>query len=174
MSTKRGRPSDTDRILHECHVIREDIAELSRKLDGPTPGRPLGGFIAAVHGRRCTMAVNIPVPQLLDTEKILLSVMPRKADGHVDTAAVITWTASGDVQAEPGTETFVFTDPQFSEDVTCPGAFNCYALTPNASGTGSVTAAATGYESAEFGPIVYAPGVARSLNASVGSPVSDI
>lgn len=122
------------------------------------------------------MSVNVPVPQLLDTEKILLSVMPRKADGHVDTAASVSWVSSdpSQVGVEPGTDTFVFSDPQFSEDVTCPGAFNCYATTPNASGSASVTASAQGYESAEFGPISYAPGQPRSLNASVGSPISDI
>ena len=119
--------------------------------------------------------VNVPVPKLLDTEKILLSVMPRLADGHVDTAAAVTWeaTVAAQVGAEPGTEPFVFHDPQFDEDVTCPGVFNCFALTPLNTGTGTVVASAPGYESAEFGPIVYEPGVPRSLNASVGSPVSD-
>ena len=122
------------------------------------------------------MAVNVPVPALLDVEKITLSVMPRKADGHVDIAAVISWASSDPAQVgiEVGTAEFVFHDPQFDEDVTCPGAFNCTALTPLETGTGTVTASAPGYESAAFGPINYAPGVARSLNASVGSPVSDL
>jgi len=120
------------------------------------------------------MPVNVPVPQLLDTEKIQLSVMPRKTDGHVDTNATISWSSdSADVGVEPGVDSFVFHDPQFDEDVTCPGAFNCFALTPNDSGTGTVTASASGYESAAFGPITYAPGQPRSLNASVGTPVSD-
>lgn len=119
---------------------------------------------------------TIPVPTLLDVEKILLSVMPRKADGHVDTSATISWVSSnpGEVGIEVGTEAFVFHDPQFDEDVTCPGAFNCFALTPLTTGSGTVTASAAGYESADFGPITYAPGVPRSLNASVGSPVSDL
>lgn len=122
------------------------------------------------------MAVNVPVPALLDVEKIVLSVMPRKADGHVDTNAVISWVSSDPTQVgvEPGVDPFVFSDPQFTEDVTCPGPFNCTATTPLTSGTGSVTASCPGYESAEFGPITYAPGVARSLNASVGSPISDL
>lgn len=122
------------------------------------------------------MAVTVPVPKLLDTEKIVLSVMPRKADGHVDANAVISWATNDAAQVgiEPGTESFIFTDPQFGEDVTCPGAFNCTATTPNASGTGIVTASASGYESAEFGPINYEPGVPRSLNASVGSPIADL
>lgn len=122
------------------------------------------------------MPAQIPVPALLDVEKILLSVMPRKADGHVDTAAVISWSSSDPAQVgiEIGTTDFTFHDPQFDEDVVCPGAFNCFALTPNTTGTGTVTAGAAGYESAEFGPISYAPGQPRSLNASVGSPVSDL
>lgn len=123
------------------------------------------------------MSVNIPVPKLLDVEKILLSVMPRKADGHVDATASITWTSSDPLQVgtEPGVDPFVFHDPQFDEDVTVPGAFNCFALTPGTSGVASITCSGgTAYEDAIFGPIEYAPGVPRSLNASVGSPVSDI
>jgi hypothetical protein len=137
----------------------------------------LGAFVSSIHGRRLTMPANIPVPQLLDVEKIVLSVMPRKADGHVDTAAVVTWTASdpSSVGAEPGTVAFDFTDPQNGDEVVnCPGNFNCTATTPNASGTGTVTASAPGYDSAIFGPINYAAGQARSLNASVGSPISDL
>lgn len=119
---------------------------------------------------------TVPVPQLLDVEKILLSVMPRLADGHVDTNAAVSWLSSDPTQVglDVGVDSFVFHDPQFDVDVTCPGAFNCFALTPLDRGTGTVTASATGYESADFGPIVYAPGVPRSLNASVGSPVSDL
>ena len=119
---------------------------------------------------------TIPVPALLDVQKIVLSVMPRTADGHVDDKAVITWTSSDAAQIgiEPGVDTFVFHDPQFDVDVTCPGAFNCTALTPLDKGTGTVQAACPGYDSASFGPINYAPGVARSLNGSVGEAVSDL
>lgn len=122
------------------------------------------------------MAASIPVPKLLDTEKIQLSVMPRLEDGHVDANAIVSWNSSdlSQVGVAPGVDPFVFHDPQFNEDITVPGAFNCFALTPLAAGTAIVTASAQGYESADFGPIIYAPGVPRSLNASVGSPVSDL
>jgi len=122
------------------------------------------------------MAATIPVPKLLDTEKIALSVMPRKADGHVDATAVVSWASSDTAQVglDVGVDTFVFHDPQFDEDVTCPGAFNAFALTPLTEGNAVVTASCTGYESADFGPIIYAPGIPRSLNASVGSPISDL
>jgi len=134
------------------------------------------------------MAASIPVPRLLDVEEIQLSVMPRKEDGHVDAAALITWTSSDAAQvgATPGrivmvnghatidTAPFTFTDPQFNEDVLVPGEFNCVATTPLLAGVATVTASAQGYESADFGPIAYAPGVPRSLNASVGSPTSDL
>lgn len=120
--------------------------------------------------------VTVPVPKLLDTEKILLSVMPRRADGHVDAAATVAWASDtpDQVGVEPGTAIFTFHDPQFNEDVDCPGNFNCFATTPLTSGTGNVTCSASGYESAQFGPIVYEPGAPRSLNASVGQPVSDL
>lgn len=124
--------------------------------------------------------VVVPVPQLLDTEKIVLSIMPRKRNGHVSTDANITWTSSDPSQGEaiPGTGTFVYHDPQFDEDVTVPGSYNCTATTPLSSGTYTVTCAGSDaegpFESADFGPIVYAPGQPRSLNASVGSPVSDV
>jgi hypothetical protein len=162
---------DNLRNIH-CDVHR--IVEILEVVP-PAPGKTLGAFIAAIHGRSNTMAVVIPVPKLLDTEKVLLSVMPRKADGHVDAGAVVTWASSDPSQVgiEVGVDSFVFTDPQFSEDVTCPGNFNCYALTPNASGAGTVTVGAPGYESAEFS-ITYEPGVPRSLNASAGGPVSDL
>lgn len=119
---------------------------------------------------------NIAVPKLVDTEKIVLSVMPRKADGHVDVAASVNWSSSdaSQVGIELDTEPFVFSDPQFGEDVTCPGAFNATATTPLESGSASVTASAAGYESAVFGPIEYAVGQPRSLNGSVGSPISDL
>lgn len=122
------------------------------------------------------MAATVPVPKLLDTEKIMLSVMPRKADGHVDVAASVSWISSDPAQVglDVGVDPFVFHDPQFNEDVTCPGAFNAFALTPLSEGNAVVTASAVGYESADFGPIIYAPGVPRSLNASVGGPVSDL
>ena len=164
---------DLDRVLDKIESVAHEVRDLHHTIKAGC-GPSLNPRIAAVYGRRLAIPVNVPVPQLLDTEKILLSVMPRKADGHVDTNASVTWTASGDVGAEPGVDPFPFHDPQFDEDVTCPGSFNCYALTPNASGTGTVVASATGYESAEFGPITYAPGVPRSLNASTGSPISDL
>jgi hypothetical protein len=178
-NTRRGREEEHD-IKHALHqlqssvdVIAQDVKTL---LGNHPPKKSLDGFIKSVHGRRCTMPVNVPVPALLDVEKIVLSVMPRKADGHVDATAVITWVSSdaSQVGAEPGTDPFTFHDPQFDEDVTCPGAFNCTATTPLDTGTGSVTASCPGYDSAAFGPISYAPGVARSLNASVGSPISDL
>jgi hypothetical protein len=158
-------------VAHGFRGVIEAI-KVQQQQHSPT----MGGTVSAIYGRRAKMSVNVPVPKLLDTEKIVLSVMPRKADGHVDTAATISWTSSdaSQVGVEPGTEPFVFTDPQFSEDVTCPGAFNCTATTPLSAGTASVTASASGYESAEFGPIVYEAGQPRSLNASVGSPISDL
>ena len=152
--------------------IDQILTELRRQHPKP---RGLNPAITSIHGRSPS-AMNVPVPKLLDTEKILLSVMPRKEDGHVDVGATVTWASSDEsaVGIDPGTESFEFHDPQFDETVTCPGAFNCYALTPNQSGSATVTASAAGYESAEFGPIEYAPGVPRSLNASVGSPISDL
>lgn len=169
-------------IIRAIHAVEEDVeegnallADILTALAGQ--GHSLNGFIATINGRRFTHMANIPVPQLLDVEKITLSVMPRKADGHVDAAAVITWTSSdtSQVGVNVGTGTFDFTDPQNgNEVVTCPGAFNCEALTPLSSGTATVTASCSGYEDAVFGPITYAPGVPRSLNGSVGLPVSDL
>lgn len=173
-----NRTHGHDRIADEIHRVHLELASINdtlKTLSHPQ-SNALNGFIAAIYGRSVKMPVNVPVPQLLDTEKILLSVMPRKADGHVDTAAVVSWASSDGTQVgiNVGTDTFVFHDPQFDEDVTCPGAFNCEALTPGTSGAATVTASAPGYDSAEFGPITYAPGVPRSLNASIGSPVSDL
>lgn len=171
----RSRWSDTDRILYEIERVRQNTVEILELLP---KARPLGAMIAAIHGRRCVMPVTIPVPQLLDTEKILCSVMPRKRDGHVSTQAVVAWAANGDAQIEVGTAEFIFHDPQFDEDVTCPGSFNCYALTPGASGTGTVSVSGSDaegvFDTAEFGPITWAPGQPRSLNASIGSPISDL
>jgi hypothetical protein len=128
--------------------------------------------------------VNIPVPKGFDITMVGLSVMPRLADGHIDTAAVITWAsdAPDQVGVKPGTwidgqkvETFPFQDPQFPNEppVDCPGDFNCFGTTPLASGTGNVTASCPGYEPTQFGPIVYEPGAPRSLNGSVGQWVPE-
>jgi hypothetical protein len=149
------------------------IIEILDQLREP---RSLGAHVAAVYGRRHSMSVVIPVPKLLDTEKILLSVMPRKADGTIDTAAAITWDSSDSskVGIEPGVEAFPFDDGLGGGPVECPGYFNCWALTPMSDAEeATVTVSAPGYESADF-VITYAPGVPRSLNASVGAPVSDL
>lgn len=154
----------------------------------PAPKNTLGAYVNTIYGKRCDMAVNVPVGKLKDTEQIELSTMPRKADGHVDIAANVMWVSSDPSQVgiTPGrivevdgvrsinADPFTFHDPAFDEDVECPGAFNAVATTPLTSGTATVTASATGYESADFGPISYEAGVPRSLNASVGSPVSDL
>lgn len=179
--------SDLDRVLQKFDAVEARLVQildpveticnlLCEIVDQCNNPQGLNPKISAIYGRRCQMAEVIAVPQLLDTEKILLSVMPRKADGHVDTAAVVSWTSSDSSQVgiEEGVDPFIFHDPQFDEEVECPGKFNCYALTPLTSGSASVTASAPGYDSAEFGPINYAAGQARSLNASVGSPLSDL
>jgi hypothetical protein len=136
-------------------------------------GRSQNGFVAEVHGRRPQMAQTVVVPQLLDVEKVLLSTMPRKADGTVDVNAVNTWTSSDpSVGVEVGTGTFDFDDGA-NGTVTCPGSFNCFALTPGTNGAGTVTSKIPGYEDVDF-TITYAPGVPRSQNPSVGQPVSDL
>lgn len=119
---------------------------------------------------------NVAVPKLLDIEKIVLSVMPRKADGSVDVDAQVSWSSSDPSQVgiEMNSEPFVYVDPQSGVEFNCPGAFNATATTPLASGSASVTATAPGYTPEYFGPIEYAAGVARSLNGSVGSPISDL
>lgn len=175
-------------ILRRLARIERGVNEVKSELlshhDDECRGS-LGGFVAAVYGRRTKMPINVPVPKLLDTEQIQLSVMPRKADGHVDVDAQVSWVSSDSAQGEakPGrivngvinTDPFDFTDTQNGDEVvTCPGAFNCVATTPNSTGRFVVTASAPGYEAAEFGPITYEPGQPRSLNASVGSPVSDL
>ena len=186
------KPSDLDRVLDGIdrlgNRLEPRLVQIASSLEACCHGggRSLGGFVAAVYGRRTIMAVNIPVPELKDTEKIMCSVMPRLSNGHVSPNASITWTPAGDVQAEVGTDPFVFHDKRLNpdgsvlweEDVTCPGAYNAFALTPGPTGTGTLTASGSDsegtFEAAEFGPIHWMPGVPRSLNASVGSPVSDL
>jgi len=151
------------------------IIETLERLSVPDEYNTLGAQLASVHGRSTTMSpINIPVPKLLDIEKVLLSVMPRKADGKVDIGAVVTWVSSAPDQVgiEPGTEPFVFNDGD-NGDVTCPGNFNCFALTPLDTGAADVTVSAPGYDPAIFA-ISYAPGQPRSLTASYGQPVSDL
>jgi len=117
--------------------------------------------------------VVVKVPNLLDVEKVLLSTMPRKADGTVDVGASQGWTSTDpSIGIEVPSENFDFDDGA-NGVVTCPGHFNCWALTPGESGTGSVFSKRTGYEDVDF-QITYAPGVARSQNPSVGQPVSDL
>jgi hypothetical protein len=158
-------------------AIREGSQHIVEALKpAPPERRSLDPLLVAVYGRRAQMPVNVPVPKLLDTEKILLSVMPRLANGHIDTTVAITWTKDGDTDTQVGTDPFPYTDPQFPEDgeLQIPGDRNCFALTPGIAGTGNVTASAPGYDSAIFGPINWEPGVPRSLNASIGAPISDL
>lgn len=116
----------------------------------------------------------LPPIRVLDVQKVKFSVMPRKANGRVDANASISWQSSNpeEVVLEPGTEPFVYHDPQFDEDVTVPGAFNCYAKTPLKSGSATITCSASGYETVEQ-PFSYDPGAPRSLNFSVSAPEFD-
>lgn len=165
--------------------LTDEIRVLVALHEAPAGGPSLGASVTAIYGRSHSMPINVPVPKLLDTEKIELGVMPRKADGHIDNAAVLSWVSSdaSQVEASVGTVPFDFEDVHLAADgvteewrevVTCPGNFKCTALTPLTLGSASVTASAPGYDSAIFGPINYEQGVARSLNPSVGSPVSDL
>jgi hypothetical protein len=175
--------SDFDRLLEAIDYLGDRIVShldrIARDLEAhPAPRNHLGAYVSAVYGRRVPVSpVNIVVPKLLDTEKVLLSVMPRKADGHVDREALVTWESDdpSKVGVEPGTGTFDFTDDQNGgEVVTCPGFFNCFATTPlSDEESATVTVSAKGYDPAMFA-ISYAPGQPRSLNASYGQPVSDL
>lgn len=170
-------------LRHDQQWLIDRVKELSSVIhrlvelhEPPPASATLVGAVTAIYGRRILTMSKVDVPKLLDTEKIMLSVMPRKADGHVDVNASVSWASSDEAQVGVvvGTDAFAFHDPQFDEDVTCPGAFNAFATTPGRSGHATVTASCDGYEAAEFGPIVYEAGQPRSLNASVGSPVSDL
>ena len=166
---RTGHNHDQERLIDAAVSIAASIERLVEC----HCRRTQGAFVAEVHGRRTEMAQTIVVPQLLDVEKVLLSTMPRKADGTIDVGAVNTWTSSDpSVGIEVGTGTFDFDDGT-NGTVTCPGSFNCFALTPGDSGSGTVTSKIPGYEDVAF-TITYAPGVPRSQNPSVGQPVSDI
>lgn len=162
-------------LQYEMYVLRQYLDRRFRALEMSLRNNRLRGFVSTIYGRNQTMA-NVAVPKLLDVEKIVLSVMPRKADGSVDVGASVQWASSDSnaVGIEPDTESFVYTDPQTGEEIDCPGAFNATATTPLDAGSATITASAQGYTSETFGPIEYAAGVARSLNGSVGSPVSDL
>lgn len=162
-------------LQYEMYVLRQYLDRRFKMLEAALRNNRLRGFVSTIYGRNQTMA-NVAVPKLLDVEKIVLSVMPRKADGSVDVDAQVSWSSSDPSQVgiELNTESFVFVDPQSGVEYDCPGAFNATATTPLASGSASVTATAVGYTPEYFGPIEYAAGVARSLNGSVGSPISDL
>lgn len=166
---RRRRGNSNDRLIDAVVSVAESVEKLvdchCRKSQWP--------FVAAIYGRKCKMAQTVVVPQLLDVEKILLSTMPRKADGTIDATAVNTWASSdSSVGIEVGAGTFDFDDGA-NGVVTCPGSFNCWALTPGENGSANVTSTIPGYEDVVF-QISYVPGQPRSQNPSVGQPVSDL
>ena len=186
----KKKPSDVDRILNEIKVVSHEVRDLHHTIKagcGDPARRSLNPYIKAIYGRRSTMANDIiPVPELLDTQKIVCSVMPRLRNGHISVNASVTWAAEGDTTVEPGVDPFPFHDIRlkddgsvdFEEDVTCPGSFNATATTPGSSGSGKVIAAGSDAEGAfdgcEFGPINWHQGAPRKMNGSVGSPISDL
>lgn len=114
------------------------------------------------------------VPQLLDTDKVLVSTMPRDSSGLIDVNAPEGWTTTDpSVGIEVPTDPFEFDDGP-NGVVTCPGHFNCWILTPQDHGQGSVwSKRGSQYQDVEF-KVNYAHGVANSQNPSVGQPISDL
>lgn len=99
---------------------------------------------------------QLPPVVLKDTEKVLLSVAPMKADGSPDADVDVSWASdSADVGIEEQAD-----------------GRSAYALTPGERGAAVITVTAAGY-SAETISISYEPGAPRLLNLSVGSPEPD-
>lgn len=167
--------------MHHCysrrdrvHQIVEDLVNLVEDVLEPCERRSLNPAITGFQGKGKTKMVVLPEVHMLDVEKVLLSVMPRLTNGKIDVSAQVSWVSDtpDQVGVQPGTDPFDFNDGD-NGIVSCPGFFNCWALTPLDAGQGSVTASAPQYESAQW-PIFYQPGAGGSLNASTGQPVSDL
>jgi hypothetical protein len=109
---------------------------------------------------------------MLDVERVLLSVRPRKADGTPDSAVRYTWASSAPEQI--GVEPLPEHEGQDAEGlpITIPDTHECWATTPLDRGAATVSAAAPRYTTDTI-DISYEPGVPGQSNLSAGTPVPD-
>ena len=147
-----------ERVADALEEIKELLCKVLHALlnpPGPTGQDVLNLNIREIHGRSNAKMALDPI-LLLDTEKILLSVAPQKADGTPDDSVTVSWSSSDlsvglEVQAD---------------------SRSAFALTPGETGAATITVSAPGYTT-ETVDISYKPGEPRSLNLSAGTPVSD-
>lgn len=155
-----------EKYLHTPCRLPDIIIKVENGASQTVCGTSLNPSITSFKGKGAHTMTLAPIT-LLDTESVLLSVMPRTKAGKIDTAASVSWVSSDPsvgVTPQPG---FDFDDGP-NGTVAVPAGFNCLATTPNISGKANVTASATGYDSAIF-PITYTQGAPSSLNPSVGT-----
>jgi hypothetical protein len=100
---------------------------------------------------------QLPPVKLLDTEKVLISVAPKNADGSDDASVDVSFSSS---------------DPSVGIEEQEDGR-SAFVLTPGESGSAIISVSAPGY-AGESLEVSYASGAPRALNLSVGSPQSDL
>jgi len=153
------RPRWVRGIWNKFLYDKLDIVD--KKIDQLLKGEDHGGHktltvnVISIEGK--SPMATLPPLKMLDVEKVQLSVAPQLANGEPDTTVDVSWESSdpSQVSVEP------------AEDDR-----SCFCLTPLETGVATVTVSAPGYESVTI-EISYAPGVPRSLNATIGSPVPD-
>lgn len=119
--------------------------------------RRLNLNIREFHGKQRGTKMALPPVVLKDSEKVLISVSPQLASGEADTAVDVAFASS---------------DPSVGIEEQADGR-SAYILTPGERGTAQITVTAPGYAD-ETLDVSYEPGTPRSLNLSVGNPVSDL
>jgi len=176
MEQDRGR-RDRDHEFKEAHLrtlkgIEKHFAELVEIFSSPSHSKAgLGFFVREIQGKRFTMITRPPIV-MLDVERVLVSVAPRKPNGDPDPTVQVAWASSDPAQV--GVEVLPEHEGLDAEGlpITIPGTHEAWLLTPLDRGAADVTISAPGYETT-LQPLSYEPGVPGQLNVSVGTPVPD-
>jgi hypothetical protein len=152
----RERRDPLRRIADAMEDMRDSLAQIEAQM-GAQPGSQAGLNlnIREVYGRSIPVA-QLPPVVLKDTEKVLVSVAPKKPDGSDDTDVDVSFASS---DASVGVE-------------EQPDGRSAYVLTPGERGSAVITVSAPNYAD-ETLSISYEPGAKGSLNLSVGSPEPD-
>ena len=116
----------------------------------------LGLAVSSVTGRRSTMSLVPPI-EIVDVEKVLLSIAPKDADGQPVSTGPFTWTADNSANPVP----VITLEPQ-------PDGLSAWAISGVA---GVCTVTVTDGTLTDQITITVKVGKPSSLNLSAGAPV---
>jgi hypothetical protein len=164
-----------DRVLAVEARVSAGLEILSKLLCEHGSPPQSGLHVREFHGRRITMATAPPI-RMVDSERVLLAVRPRKADGTPDNTVTYTWSSSDQAQVgidAQGLPEHPGTDAE-GNPITIPATYEAWATSPLDAGLAVVTATPnTPKYTTDTIEVSYVPGTPGASNLSAGTPVPD-